>query len=196
MPANHVLGMQYQGVELSMKSKMDQFMDVFREFTAHINVPEYGFDNEGNCLFGFGDGLEVNLHLDENAEELTIFAQVTELDKDEDLSEVLELMAQGSYFWMATRGFTLSMDSGSYRIIMAGRQDVSYFTDAEFLEEYIVAFCDVVREWQSLAEAEKLPDIPIITPPMRKYIAEKDLEELEENNPFFLQLVSRGKIWV
>lgn len=132
------------------------FLDIFGEFAKGIESPELSFDEEGDCELLVGNDLVINIHYDNEIRTVLTYAVVADIDGIPNRNDILVRMLRSNYFWTANKGFTISLDHDSDKVIIMDRQADDYFENADAFATYIGACADVAYEWRRSINEEYL----------------------------------------
>ncbi|ELR67243.1 hypothetical protein C942_02752 [Photobacterium marinum] len=90
----------------------------------------------------------VRLHLQEHNGNLVIFSQIATLS-EETTAEQLKQILSANYFWLGTKGFTISL-APETDMLIASRQDALVAVQYEGFAAIIEAAVEVVEHWRKV----------------------------------------------
>ncbi|MGF1716013.1 type III secretion system chaperone [Photobacterium chitinilyticum] len=90
----------------------------------------------------------VRLHLQEHKGYLVLFTQIGILPEDITVSQLKQILG-ANYFWLGTKGFTISLSSENDMLI-ASRQDAMEVVHYEGFAAMIEAAVEVVEHWRKV----------------------------------------------
>jgi hypothetical protein len=122
-----------------------QFSDLLHNFGKTIGLPDLAPDETGYCCLMFDENV-VNIEFDEATEQVFLYSNVGDLPK-EGREGLYEMLLEANYFFRGTRGATLSVDTGSDRVVAAYQVPLGALGNSQF-ESTVENFVHVTESWK------------------------------------------------
>jgi hypothetical protein len=117
---------------------------ILAEFGKGIGIPQLAFDEGGYCCLFF-DEIVVNLELDEETEQLSLYSNVGDLPEDVKPG-FYEALLEANYFFRNTGGATLGIDRNARLVALVYRVSYPTLNLVQF-ERIIENFVNVTETW-------------------------------------------------
>ena len=122
---------------------------LLRALGAEVGIPQLELDGTGCCTLAF-DEVIVNLELDDEAQELFLYASLGSVPDGAPASFYRELL-DGNLFWKDTGGATLSLDREGRRVILLQTLSLDRISEAGF-KAAVERFVNVAEGWSRRLE--------------------------------------------
>jgi hypothetical protein len=125
------------------------YAGLIQSFGKSIGLADAAPDADGYLAMSFDD-LVVHFQFDDDADELTIFSRIGDVDEDR-TEGIYGMLLSANLFWQGSKGTTLSVDPDSRLVFVADRRPVAQLNDAAF-QSWLGRFIDVAEHWQKRLE--------------------------------------------
>ena len=124
---------------------MASFAELLKSFGKSIGLADAAPDGDGYCAMSFDD-LVVHFQYDADADELTIFSQIGEVDEDR-TEGIYGMLLAANLFWQGSKGATISADPDTRHVFVADRRPVGALNGAAF-QGWLGKFIDTAEHWR------------------------------------------------
>lgn len=120
-------------------------------FGQSLGLPGVAPDEEGYCALSF-DELIVHFQYDDEADEVTAFAKLGEVDEDR-AEGIYAMLLAANLFWQGTKGGTLAVEPDTGTAFIADRRPAVLLDEARF-QDWLGQFVEIADHWRArLAKA-------------------------------------------